>query len=182
MAKIDIEKYKNLKMKCLIDNDSINGRVTEIAETINRDFAGESVYLVGILKGAFIFLTDLCRKINVPCECAFMAVSSYGNEKTSSGKVKITKDIDEDIEGKNVIIVEDIVDTGITLNFLKEYMLTRRPKALKICALLSKTECRLIDVKVDYIGFEIPDKFVLGYGLDYEQFLRNLPYIAAVEE
>lgn len=182
MIKIDLEKYKNLKLKCLIDSAAIEKRITQMAAEIDRDFAGESVYFVGILKGAFVFLTDLCRKIKIPCECAFMAVSSYGNEKVSSGKVKITKDIEEDVEGRNVIIVEDIVDTGITLNFLREYMLTRRPKSLRICTLLSKTECRLIDVKVEYMGFEIPNKFVVGYGLDYEQFLRNLPYIATVEE
>ena len=174
-------KNKEIRFKKIISETQIQNRVRELATRISIDFQGESVYLVAILKGAFVLLSDLAKYITVPCECGFMGVSSYGNARVSSGNVRITKDLDEDIEGKNVIIVEDIIDTGITLSFLKEYMRTRKPKDVRICSLLSKTECRKADVVVEYIGFEIANEFVIGYGLDYEQYLRNLPYIASVK-
>jgi len=173
-------KNQHLKIQKMISEEELHERISEIAAQINSDYKDESVYLVGILKGAFMFMAKLCSYINIPCECSFLGVSSYGNEKASSGKVKITKDIEEDIEGKNVIIVEDIIDTGITLNFLKQYMKTRNPKSVKVCSLLSKPSCRKVELDIDYIGFEIPNEFVIGFGLDYEQYLRNLPYIASV--
>ncbi|MEZ7891848.1 MAG: hypoxanthine phosphoribosyltransferase [Candidatus Wallbacteria bacterium] len=175
------KKIAELKIETLISETDIKKRIKIMADQINNDYKDQSVYLICVLKGAFVFATDLCRQITVPCECGFMAVSSYGNAKKSSGKVKITKDLDEDIENKNVIIIEDIVDTGITLNFLKEYISTRQPKSLKICSLLSKPSCRKLSINIDYIGFEIEDKFVIGYGLDYEQYYRNLPYVAIVK-
>ena len=174
------EKNFEIKTETLISEAAIQNRVRQIAEQINNDYNGSSIYLICVLKGAFMFFTDLCRYIKVPCECGFMAVSSYGNAQKSTGKVKITKDLDEDIEGKNVIILEDIVDTGITLDFLKEYISTRKPKNVKICSLLSKPSCRKIAIDINYLGFEIEDKFVIGYGLDYEQYYRNLPYVAVV--
>lgn len=175
-------KIKNqlLKVQKIISEDELRDRIKEMAAQISADYKDESVYLVGILKGAFMFMAELCRHITISCECSFLGVSSYGNEKTTSGKVKITKDIEEDIEGKNVIIIEDIIDTGVTLNFLKEYMKTRNPKSVKICSLLSKPSCRKVELDIDYVGFEIPNEFVIGFGLDYEQYLRNLPYVASV--
>lgn len=173
-------KNQHLKVQKIISEDELRERICEMAAKISADYKDESVYLVGILKGAFMFMSELCRHITIPCECSFLGVSSYGNEKTTSGKVRITKDIEEDVEGKNVIIVEDIIDTGITLNFLKEYMKTRNPRSVRICSLLSKPSCRKVDLEIDYIGFEIPNEFVIGFGLDYEQYLRNLPYVATV--
>ncbi len=175
-------KIKNqlLKVQKIISEEELRDRIKEMASQINEDYKDESIYLVGILKGAFMFMAELCRHVIIPCECSFLGVSSYGNEKTTSGKVKITKDIEEDIEGKNVIIIEDIIDTGVTLSFLKEYMKTRNPKSVRICSLLSKPSCRKVELNIDYIGFEIPNEFVIGFGLDYEQYLRNLPYVASV--
>lgn len=175
-------KNQNLKVKVLINSEELFNKISEIGNKISNDFKNEEIYLVGILKGAFMFMTYLCQHIKVPCECAFLGVSSYGNEKISSGKVKITKDIEEDIEGKNIIIVEDIIDTGITINFLKEYFKTRKPKNIKVCSLLSKPACRKIDLDIDYLGFEIENVFVIGFGLDYEQYLRNLPFIGTIIE
>lgn len=171
---------QHLKVQKIISEDELRDRIKEMAAQISADYKDESVYLVGILKGAFMFMAELCRHITVTCECSFLGVSSYGNEKTTTGKVKITKDIEEDIEGKNVIIIEDIIDTGVTLNFLKEYMKTRSPKSVRICSLLSKPSCRKVELDIDYVGFEIPNEFVIGFGLDYEQYLRNLPYVASV--
>ena len=165
----------------LISQEEISKRAVEIGKQISEDFKGEEVLFVGILKGAVLWLSDLVKNVDIDVKIDFMAVSSYGAETKTSGVVRIMKDLDTSIEGKNVIIVEDIVDSGITLNYLKGYLLGRNPKALKICTLLDKPKGRRADVKVDYIGFEVEDIFIVGYGLDYDQKYRNLPYISYLE-
>ncbi len=165
----------------MLSEEEINNRVRELGEQISRDYQGKSILVVGILKGAMIFLADLVRNISVPTYFDFMAVSSYGSSTVSSGAVRILKDLDKSIEGKHVIIVEDIVDTGLTLNYLVDILRARDPQSLKICTLLDKPERRTVDVKIDYLGFRIPDKFVVGYGLDYNERYRNLPYIAVLK-
>lgn len=165
----------------LITEEEISRRTKEIAEQISKDFEGKSVHLICILKGSVFFCCDLAKRLTVPVTIDFMSVSSYGDEKVSSGRVRILKDLDESIQGKNVIIVEDIIDSGKTLAYLQDMLLSRAPESLSICTLLDKPERRLTDVNVKYVGFVIPDKFVLGYGLDYEQQLRNLPYVGYVD-
>ncbi|NOX20184.1 MAG: hypoxanthine phosphoribosyltransferase [Nitrospirae bacterium] len=163
--------------KPLFSEEDIQKKVKELAEQISKDFEGQELVTIGILKGAFMFFADLVRHIKVPLTIDFIVASSYIKESTT-GEVKIHYDVREEIEGKNVLLVEDIVDTGITLNYLRERFLLRSPKTLKICALLDKKERRLVDVPIDYKGFEIPNEFVVGYGLDYNNQYRNLPYIA----
>ncbi|MBZ4664429.1 MAG: hpt [Caloramator sp.] len=172
---------KDLK-KILINEEEIKKRVCELAEDIMRDFKDEELFFIGVLKGSVVFVADLMRCIKNDVTMDFMAVSSYGLSSQTSGVVRILKDLDFDIEGKNVIIVEDIIDTGTTLKYLYEYLKKRNPKELKICCLLDKPERRKVDIKADYIGFTIPDEFVVGYGLDYAERFRNLPYIAVVKE
>lgn len=164
----------------LITEEEINKRICEIAEQINRDFEGQSVKLLCILKGSIFFTCELAKRITVPVTLDFMQVSSYGSGTTSSGVVKIRKDLDEAIEGDNVIVVEDIIDSGNTLSRLVPMLWERKPKTLKVCTLLNKPERREAEVAVDYNGFDIPDEFVVGYGLDYDQQYRNLPYIGVV--
>ena len=170
-------------IKVLIDEEKLNDRVKEIANQISKDYKNEEIILVCVLKGAAYFTIDLSKNIkndNVIIE--FMKVSSYGvNNRETTGKIDFTLDITQDIEGKNVIIIEDIIDSGITLNYLYDYLKTKRPKTLKICVLLDKKERRIKDIQVDYKGFEIENKFVLGYGLDYDEKFRNLPYIGYIE-
>lgn len=169
------------QIETLIDSVKIHERIKEMAEEINRDYAGESVHLICILKGSVFITTELAKYITVPLTLDFMSVSSYGDAFESSGRVRILKDLDEGIEGKNVIIVEDIIDSGNTLHFLCDMLKSRKPKSLKLCTLLDKPERRVVQgVNVDYVGFVIPDKFVVGYGLDYMQKYRNLPYIGVV--
>lgn len=169
------------QIETLIDSTKIHERIKEMAEEINKDYAGESVHLICILKGSVFITTELAKYITVPLTLDFMSVSSYGDAFESSGRVRILKDLDEGIEGKNVIIVEDIIDSGNTLHFLCDMLKSRRPKSLKLCTLLDKPERRVVQgVNVDYVGFVIPDKFVVGYGLDYMQKYRNLPYIGVV--
>ncbi len=170
-------------IKTLISAEKLNARIKELGEEISRDYADKKdVHLICVLKGGVMFMVDLSKHIKEPpLSMDFMAVSSYGNEKTSTGVVKIVKDLDESIEGKDVIIVEDIIDSGRTLSYLVQILKDRNPSSVKICTLLDKPERRLIDVQVDYVGFSIPDEFVLGYGLDYEQKYRNLPYIGIME-
>ena len=156
-------------------------RIKELGEQISRDYEGEDIHLVGILKGSVIFMSQLAKCITVPVTFDFMSVSSYGNETESSGVVKIAKDLDEVIKDKNVLVVEDIVDTGRTLSYLLELLKQREPADVKLCTLLDKPDRRVADVHVDYTGFEIPDKFIVGYGLDYAQKYRNLPYIGIIE-
>ena len=168
-------------MRILIDEQKIENRVKEIGAQITADYNDKDLVVIGILKGAVLFMADLIKKINVPLSIDFMAVSSYGKSTRSSGIVRILKDLDEEIEGKDVLIVEDIVDTGLTLKFLAENILSRNPKSLKVCCLLDKPSRRKVAVSVDYVGFEIPDEFVVGYGLDYAQKYRNIPFIGVIE-
>lgn len=166
----------------MLSEDQIKVKVYELAKQIERDFKGEELLVVGILKGASVFVSDLIRCIDLDVNIDFMSVSSYGNSTESSGTVKILKDLDVDIEGKNVLIVEDIIDSGLTLSNLVAALQTRNPKSLKLCTLLDKPERRKVDIKVDYIGFVIEDKFIVGYGIDYAEKYRNLPYIGIVGE
>lgn len=163
--------------KPLFTVEQIQHRVREIADTISSDYEGKDILVVGILRGAFMFMSDLVRAIKVPVVIDFIIASSY-IKTDSTGEIKIHYDIREDIADKDILLIEDIVDTGVTLNHLRERILARRPKSLKICALLDKKERRLVDVPLDYVGFDIPDEFVVGYGLDYDNNFRNLPYIA----
>lgn len=169
------------KISVLIPEESVAKRIAEMGAQISRDYAGESVCLLCILKGSVFFTTELAKHITVPVLLDFMSVSSYGSGTMSSGNVRIVKDLDTPIEGQHVLVVEDIIDTGHTLAYLMEYLEQRRPKSLKLCTLLDKPDRRVSDVKVDYTGFEIPDKFVVGYGLDYDQKYRNLPYVGVIE-
>jgi hypoxanthine phosphoribosyltransferase len=162
------------KLKVLIRRAAIQKRVREVAHEITRDFKGQRVHLVGVLKGACIFLSDLVREINLDTSIDFIAVSSYGKGKESSGQVRLVKDLDSSVEGLNVVVVEDILDTGLTISYLLRVLQQRRPKVLRIAALLDKPSRRLKDVKGDYIGFTIPNEFVVGYGLDHNERFRNL--------
>lgn len=170
------------RIKVLIDEEELGKRVEELAVEISNNYNGEEIVLVCILKGAVYFAVDLSKKINnSEVILDFMKVSSYGSSTQSSGKVELKVDLSSDIEGKNVIIVEDILDTGYTLNYLYDYLKSKNPKTLKICVLLDKKERREKDIKVDYIGFEIENKFIVGYGLDYDEKYRNLPYVGYIE-
>lgn len=166
----------------MITQEQINEKAAEIARRIESDFEGESIVLVGILRGAVLWMADIMKNVNLDMTIDFMAVSSYGASTKSSGIVKINKDLDTDIEGKNVIIVEDIVDSGRTLSYLKTYFENRDAKSVKICTLLDKPAGRKVEIDVDYIGFTVDDVFIVGYGLDYDQKYRNLPYISYLEE
>ena len=168
------------KAKVLISEKQIEQRVRELAEQISEDYEGKGLHIICILKGSVFFACDLMKRITVPVTIDFMAVSSYGNETTSSGRVRIVKDLDESIRDKDVIIVEDIIDSGRTLAYLTELLATRVPASINICSLLDKPDRRVTDVEVKYVGFEIPDEFVVGYGLDYQQEYRNLPYIGVL--
>jgi hypoxanthine phosphoribosyltransferase len=169
-------------MNILLSAEVIQQRVRELAEEIQRDYADDvQLHLVSVLKGGFIFLGDLVRAMPRPVSIDFMAVSSYAKGTTSSGEVRVLKDLDSGLDGRNVIIVEDIVDTGLTLQYLQEILQARGPKSLKTACLLSKPSRRAVDVKVDYIGFTIEDRFVVGYGLDYAEQYRNLPYLAMLD-
>lgn len=169
------------KISVLLDEEKVDARIREIGEQISRDYAGRSVHLVCVLKGGTFFMCELAKRITVPVTLDFMSVSSYGNETKSSGVVRIIKDLDESIQDKHVIVVEDIVDSGNTLSYLLTILNERGPASLALCTLLDKPERRVVDVAVDYTGFEIADYFVVGYGLDYAQKYRNLPYIGVVE-
>lgn len=169
------------KIKVLLSEEEVNKRVLELGQAISKDYEGEEVLLIGILKGGVFITCELAKRISVPVSLDFMSVSSYQGTQ-SSGVVKIIKDLDHAIEGKNVIVVEDIIDTGRTLSYLLKYLGNRNPKSIKLCTLLDKPDRRVVDdVKVDYTGFVIPDEFVVGFGLDYDQRYRNLPYIGVVE-
>nr|WP_226986738.1 hypoxanthine phosphoribosyltransferase [Carboxydothermus hydrogenoformans] len=165
----------------LISEEEIRAKVKELGQQISRDYAGQDLLLVGILRGAMLFMSDLMREIDIPINIDFMVVSSYGSGTTTSGEVRVLKDLDRGIEGRNVLLIEDIVDTGLTLNYLTKYLANRHPKSLKVCTLLNKPSRRRVEVKVDYNGFIIPDKFVVGYGLDYNEYYRNLPYIGVLK-
>jgi hypoxanthine phosphoribosyltransferase len=164
----------------LIDEETLQARIAELGEEISGDYAGRDLLLIGVLKGAVFFMADLMRKLTVPCEIDFMAISSYGAATDSSGVVRILKDLDINIEGRDVLVVEDIIDSGLTLSYLMRALEARGPASLEICALLTKPERREIDVDVRYVGFEIPNRFVIGYGLDFAERYRNLPYVGVL--
>jgi hypoxanthine phosphoribosyltransferase len=165
----------------LVPADDLQRRVGELAAEISRDYEGRDLVLVGVLKGAVFFVADLMRSLEVPCELDFMAVTSYGSATDSSGVVRILKDLDSSIEGRDVLIVEDIIDSGLTLHYLIRNLRARNPRTLEVCALLTKPERRRVDLPIRYVGFEIPNRFAIGYGLDYDQRYRNLEYVAALE-
>ena len=166
----------------LLTEAEITTRVKELGKEISVDYEGKDLLLVGILKGAVIFMAELCKNIDLPITIDFMAVSSYGNSSRSTGEVKIVKDLDFSVEGKDVLIVEDIIDTGLTLAYLTENLRSRGANSVRIVTLLDKPDRRNIEVKVDYLGFSIPDEFVIGYGLDYAELYRNLPFVASLKE
>jgi hypoxanthine phosphoribosyltransferase len=166
----------------LIDEATLQGRIAELGAEISTDYVGRDLLLVGVLKGAVFFMADLMRSISVPCEIDFMAISSYGASTDSSGVVRILKDLDINIEGRHVLVVEDIIDSGLTLSYLMRNLESREPASLEICALLTKPSRREIDVAVRWIGFEIPNKFVIGYGLDFAERYRNLPYVGVLSD
>ena len=168
-------------IEVLVTKEDVEKRISEMADEINRAYAGKSLHLVCVLKGGAFFMCELAKHLNMPVSLDFMSVSSYGSATKSSGVVKIVKDMDEPIKDKDVLVVEDIVDSGRTLSYLMEMLRDRGPKSLHLCTLLDKPERRVVEVNVDYTGFQIPDKFVVGYGLDYDQHYRNLPYIGVVE-
>ena len=169
------------KITVLITEEEIDRRVRELAAQISKDYEGKKIRMVGILKGASFFMCELAKRITVPVSIDFMQVSSYGGATESTGTVRIRKDLDESIEGLDVIIVEDIVDSGRTLAVLGDFLKSKGAKSIRYCTLLDKPERRVVDLKADYAGFEIPDQFVVGYGMDYDQEYRNLPYIGVVE-
>jgi hypoxanthine phosphoribosyltransferase len=166
----------------LVQPDDLKRRVRELGEQITQDYEGRDPLLIGVLKGAVFFLSDLMRNIAIPCEVDFMAVASYGSATDSSGVVRILKDLDASIEGRDVLIVEDIVDSGLTLQYLLRNLGARDPRSIEVCALLTKPERRKVDLEPRYVGFEIPNRFVIGYGLDHAERWRNLPYVATLKE
>ena len=170
-----------MRVEVLLSEEEVNARIRQIGEQISRDYEGKELHLVCILKGASFFTCELAKRITVPVSLDFMSVSSYGASSESSGVVKIVKDLDEPLEEKHVLVVEDIVDPGRTLDYLLSLMRSRGAEDVKLCALLDKPDRRVVDVKADYTGFQIPDEFVVGYGLDYAQRYRNLPYIGVVK-
>lgn len=169
------------KISVLISEEEVNKKIREIGEQISKEYEGKELHMICVLKGGVFFMCELAKRISVPVTMDFMSVSSYGSATKSSGVIKIVKDLDEAITGKDVLVVEDIVDSGNTLSYLMEMLQQRGPKSLKLCTLLDKPDRRVREVKVDYTGFQIPDEFVVGYGLDYSQKYRNLPYIGVVE-
>jgi len=169
------------KLRVLIGRERIAAKVAEMGQRISQDFAGEPVVLIGVLKGATIILADLARQITLDVSFDFIAVSIYGNAKQHSGEVKLVKDVDRSMEGGNIILVEDILDTGLTLTYIQSMLRAHQPKSLKIAALLDKASRRIEPIRGDYVGFEIPDEFVVGYGLDYAQRFRNLPYVGVLK-
>lgn len=168
-------------VKVMISEEEVNRRIEELGRQISEEYAGRTVHLICVLKGGVFFMCELAKRITVPVTMDFMSVSSYGDGTKSSGVVKIAKDLDESLEGKDVLVVEDIIDSGRTLSYLLEILAKRGPKSMKLCTLLDKPDRRVVDVDVNYVGFSIPDEFVVGWGLDYAQKYRNLPYIGVVE-
>lgn len=175
------ERKMSESVRVLIEEEKLNERIAELGAQISSDYEGEEVCLICILKGSVFFTCELAKRITVPVTLDFMSVSSYGASTVSSGVIQVKKDLDESIENKNIIVIEDIIDTGRTLKYLLEELKKRGPKSLKLCTMLDKPNRRVVDVSTDYTGFEIPDEFVVGYGLDYAQRYRNLPYIGILE-
>lgn len=168
-------------IKVLISEEELSKKIKKLGEEISKEYAGKTLHLICVLKGGVFFMTELSKHIKVPVTIDFMSVSSYGDSTVSSGRVRILKDLDESIEGREVLVVEDIIDSGRTLAYLLDLLKNRQPNSLKLCTLLDKPSRREVDVNVDYTGFQIPDDFVVGYGLDYAQIYRNLPYIGVVQ-
>lgn len=166
----------------IINEEEVLLKIKELSKKISEDYKGKNLLVVGILKGSVIFASDLIKNIDIPCEIDFMAVSSYGDSSETSGVVRILKDLDHSIEGKDIIIAEDIIDSGVTLDYLTKYLKTRNVNSVKIAALLSKPARRKVEIDVEYLGFEVPDEFIVGYGLDYAEKYRNLPYVAILKE
>ena len=177
MTQTELEKGVG---EILIEEDAIKTRIADLGAEISADYAGRDLLLVGVLKGAVFFMADLMRELTVPCEIDFMAISSYGAATDSSGVVRILKDLDINVSGRDVLVVEDIIDSGLTLSYLMRNLEARNPASLEICALMTKPERREIDVDVRYVGFEIPNRFVIGYGLDFGERYRNLPYVGVL--
>jgi hypoxanthine phosphoribosyltransferase len=178
VSQVELERHVS---EVLIDPERLRARVAALGEEISSDYAGRDLLLVGVLKGAVFFMADLMRRLTVPCEIDFMAISSYGASTDSSGVVRILKDLDINIEGRDVLVVEDIIDSGLTLSYLMRNLEAREPSSLAVCALLTKPARREIDVPVRYVGFEIPNRFVIGYGLDFAERYRNLPYVGVLD-
>jgi hypoxanthine phosphoribosyltransferase len=170
------------KLKVIIPKEEIAQRLTELAAEIRRDYKGQNPLLIGILKGSFVFLSDLMRSMNIPVEVDFVRLSSYGAGKENSGKIKLVKDVETPIKGRHVLVVEDIIDRGLTVRFLLDYLSFRKPSSLKLCALFDKPSRRKVEVPIDYVGFTIPDAFVVGYGLDLDEKFRYLPDLCILEE
>ena len=168
-------------LEILLSEEEIHAKVRELGAQITKDYAGKTPFFLGVLKGCYVFMADLTRCIDLPCTMDFMAVSSYGGGTSTTGAVRITKDLSRNIEGKDVIIVEDILDSGVTLSYLKTYLANRKPASIRIVTLLDKPARRRADIKADYCGFAVPDEFVVGYGLDYAEAYRNLPYIGILK-
>ena len=179
MSHTELEKAVG---EVLIDEDALQARIRELGAELSSDYAGKELLLVGVLKGAVFFMADLMRSITVPCEIDFMAISSYGASTDSSGVVRILKDLDINIEDRHVLVVEDIIDSGLTLSYLMRNLESREPASLEVCALMTKPERREIEVDVRYVGFEIPNRFVIGYGLDFAERYRNLPYVGVLHD
>jgi hypoxanthine phosphoribosyltransferase len=175
-----VETVTDAVGEILIEEDALQARIVQLGSEISRDYEGRDLLLVGVLKGAVFFMADLMRELTVPCEIDFMAISSYGAATDSSGVVRILKDLDANIAGRDVLVVEDIIDSGLTLSYLMRSLKARKPASLEICALLTKPGRREIDVPVKFVGFEIPNRFVIGYGLDFAERYRNLPYVAVL--
>lgn len=169
------------RVRVMLTEEAVDKRINEMGEQISKDYAGKKIHLICVLKGGVFFMCELAKRISIPVSMDFMSISSYGSGTESSGIIKIIKDLDESITGEEVLVVEDIVDSGRTLSYLLEMLKDRKPASLRLCTLLDKPDRRVVDVNVDYTGFQIPDEFVVGYGLDYAQKYRNLPYIGVVE-
>lgn len=176
-----IQDYQEYLDEVLVTEEELQKRIRELAQEISEDYAGEAVHLICILRGGVLFLTDLMRQLTVPTSIDFMAVSSYGTNRKTTGQVRITLDLHEDIHDRHVLLVEDIIDSGYTIFSVIQFLETRRPKSLRVCTLLDKPHRREVDVPIHYRGFEIPNKFVFGYGLDMDEYHRNLPFIASVD-
>ena len=175
------EQMRDDLLEVLLSEEEIHAKVQELGAQITKDYAGKTPFFLGVLKGCYVFMADLTRCVDLQCSMDFMAVSSYGGGTSSTGAVRITKDLSRDIEGKDVIIVEDILDSGVTLSYLKSYLANRKPASIRIVTLLDKPARRKADIKADYCGFTVPDEFVVGYGLDYAEAYRNLPYIGVLK-
>jgi hypoxanthine phosphoribosyltransferase len=180
-SSVSATELESAVTEVLVDEETLRNRVAALGEEISRDYSGRDLLLIGVLKGAVFFMADLMRQLTVPCEIDFMAISSYGASTDSSGVVRILKDLDINIEGREVLVVEDIIDSGLTLSYLIRNLEARQPASLEVCALMTKPERREIDVPVRYIGFEIPNRFVIGYGLDFGERYRNLPYVGVLD-